>query len=682
MNVIRNPAVGTVAPAPWSTGAGDIATAVAMLPVSVIVPAYGHADYIVASIEAVLGQSIPPREVIVIDDSSPDDTAERLAPFVQDGRIRYVRQPNAGMAAARNVGAKLATSEYLYFLDDDDLVFPNALPWLVEELDAHPAAAMAFGDMVIFSEQPPETPTNWSESRDVDRVPFMIFNQLGCPGQVLIRRSAFDAIGGFDGTIWGTDDWDLWLRLLERFPARSARRPVLAYRLHANNASRNVARMYESSLRVARARLHGFPRDERVILRRFTYGQLREYHAPRLVSMFRRLRERAPVAACCGGGPRMGHDVGRRILGEARAQGFTSLGGDSARFRTILRSCRRSSDTVASGKRARHEDRMKTPAHLARIAWQHGGWAAGELVRHGLPRHLVRFYGETPGDDLMCTVVLREMRKRGRRRVWMMSRFPGLFEGNHDVERVVPHDGRYERLVSWTGGHDWDVHYGGHDHTADRSPMPARHIIALMCQSCNISGPVTLRPYLSLTEPERAAGRLAPRQLALHSSGMSAFSAMKNKEWIPERLQAVVHALRGEYTLLQLGSPHDPVLDGCVDLRGKTSIRESAAILANSVLFLGQVGFLMHLTRAVDRPAVIIYGGREMPWQSGYSSNTNLYTELPCAPCWRWNACDNVVQRLCMRSITVDDVVRAVHERAARADEPLVDDVAEIPARS
>ena len=279
----------------------------------------------------------------------------------------------------------------------------------------------------------------------------------------------------------------------------------------------------------------------------------------------------------------------------------------------------------------------------------------------------------------MCTVALREMRKRKRRGVWMMTRFPGLFERNPDVDMVVPFDGRYERLVNWAGGRAWYVQYGGHDHEADQSPIPKRHIISLMCQACDISGPVTLRPYLHLSDEERAAGRLAPRQIALHSSGMSAYSAMKNKEWFADRMQAVVHALRGDYTLVQLGSAHDPLLDGCLDLRGKTSIRESAAIIASSTLLLGQVGFLMHLTRAVDRPAVIIYGGREMPWQSGYSCNTNLTTELPCSPCWRWNACHNPIERLCMRSITVDDVVAAVHERAARADEPLVEDTDDIP---
>lgn len=325
---------------------------------------------------------------------------------------------------------------------------------------------------------------------------------------------------------------------------------------------------------------------------------------------------------------------------------------------------------------------LKTPAHVVRTVWNHAPWVAGELSRLGRPRELVRFYGNSPGDDVMCTVILRELRRRGRRGVWMMTRFPELFQGSRDVDAVVPHDGRYERMVSWMGGRAWFAHYGGHDHAADRSPVPERHILALMCESCGITGPVTLRPYVTLTDAERERGRLAPRQIAIHSSGMSADAAMRNKEWGADRMQRVVHALRGDFTFVQLGSAKDPPLDGAIDLRGRTTIRESAGILGASTLFLGQVGFLMHLARAVDRPAVVVYGGREMPWQSGYSCNTNLVTRLECSPCWRWNACDNPIQRECMLRIGVDDVVEAVLARAARADEPLAEDTDDIPPRS
>jgi len=310
------------------------------------------------------------------------------------------------------------------------------------------------------------------------------------------------------------------------------------------------------------------------------------------------------------------------------------------------------------------------PAKLVRNLLRHGTWAAGELS-HGRPRQLVHFYGNTPGDDMMCTTVLRELRQRGARGLWMMTRFPELFEGNRDVDRVVPFDERYHGLLRVVRGRSWYANYGGHDHANDESPRPRQHIIALMCEACGISGPVSLRPYLQLSDEERHRGQLRPRQLALHSSGLSAFSSMKNKEWFPDRFQAVVDALRSDFELVQLGSPDDPPLEGCLDMRGKTTRREAAAIIAGSELLLGQVGFLMHLARAVDTRAVIIYGGRELPWQSGYTCNTNLVTPLPCSPCWRWNACHNPVERDCMRRISVEDVVAAVRLTVARGDEPL-----------
>lgn len=263
------------------------------VPVSVVTTAYGHADYILASLESVLTQATPPREVIVINDGSPDETDARLAPLVREGRIRYVRQQNAGMAAARNTGAALATSEYLYFLDDDDLLLPNALTWLVEELEQHPDAAMVYGDEVLFSGEPPPLPPSISsETQPVDHTLFLLFTRIGSPGQVLIRRSAFESVGGFDSRIWGTDDWDLWLRLLERYPARFAHRPVLAYRVHGENASRNVARMYESGLSVSRRHIGRLPGELRPAQRRYTYMVQRRWHAPRLEQMLRTALER------------------------------------------------------------------------------------------------------------------------------------------------------------------------------------------------------------------------------------------------------------------------------------------------------------------------------------------------------------------------------------------------------
>jgi ADP-heptose:LPS heptosyltransferase len=151
---------------------------------------------------------------------------------------------------------------------------------------------------------------------------------------------------------------------------------------------------------------------------------------------------------------------------------------------------------------------------------------------------------------------------------------------------------------------------------------------------------------------------------------------MRNKQWYPDRFQSVVDALRSDFDFIQLGSASDPPLQNVKDFRGKTSIRQSAALLHHARLYVGTVGFLMHLARAVDCQSVIVFGGREAPWQSGYSCNVNLYTPVPCAPCWRWNRCD--YNRRCMSSISANDVIRAVREIALRPAKPLATDTVDI----
>jgi ADP-heptose:LPS heptosyltransferase len=153
---------------------------------------------------------------------------------------------------------------------------------------------------------------------------------------------------------------------------------------------------------------------------------------------------------------------------------------------------------------------------------------------------------------------------------------------------------------------------------------------------------------------------------------------MRNKEWFPERFQAVVDAFNGTLEFVQLGSAADPKIAGAKDLRGQTTMRQSAAILYHARLYLGTVGFLMHLARAVECPSVIVYGGREAPWQSGYGCNINLYTPLPCAPCWRWNTCD--FDRKCMATIASQDVVRGVEQLISRPRGPLPIDTVNVVA--
>ena len=157
---------------------------------------------------------------------------------------------------------------------------------------------------------------------------------------------------------------------------------------------------------------------------------------------------------------------------------------------------------------------------------------------------------------------------------------------------------------------------------------------------------------------------------------MAARHPMRNKQWYEERFQSVVDALAGEIDFIQIGSAADPPLQRVRDLRGATRIRETAAILYHARLYVGTVGFPMHLARAVECPSVIVFGGREAPWQSGYICNSNIYSEVPCAPCWRSNTCD--FDRRCMSDISVDDVVSAIRQMMGRPRNPLAVETIEI----
>lgn len=256
--------------------------------VTVVVPTYGHEAYVLDTLASVFAQDYPAVEVIVVDDGSPDRTEAVLAPLAREERIRYVRQANAGAAAARNAGAALARGELLLFLDDDDLLYHGALACLASALDAHPELAFISGRRIAFADAPgstaPTTPPAPSdaEGADVvryDRLAFLVANQITSPGQVLMRRAAFEAVGGFDRELWGTDDWDLWLRLLARHLGGMCARPTLAYRLHAANASRQGGRMRQNARAVVRRHVKPLPAELRTPLKALIARHQREYLA-------------------------------------------------------------------------------------------------------------------------------------------------------------------------------------------------------------------------------------------------------------------------------------------------------------------------------------------------------------------------------------------------------------------
>ena len=298
--------------------------------------------------------------------------------------------------------------------------------------------------------------------------------------------------------------------------------------------------------------------------------------------------------------------------------------------------------------------------HLLRILPR----PVGRLLRHGRPRRALLFGPLSLGDDLLCTAVLREARRR-RQPFAMLTNRPELFRHNPDPTRLVPIDDYYVAALRRLGTRVVQPYYlQANPAEPAREPAPPRHIIAEMCRLAGLHGEVTLRPYLHLTADERARGSLFPRQVAIHSTALTAAIAYPTKEWGAERLDAVARALGRDCQLVQLGAAQDPPLPVARDLRGRTTLREAAAVLAASAAFVGLEGFLTHLARAVDCPAVVVFGGRAEPRIFGYDCNVNLYSAVECAPCGLRDGCPYTLK--CLAAITPESVVAAVRALVTR----------------
>jgi hypothetical protein len=284
------------------------------------------------------------------------------------------------------------------------------------------------------------------------------------------------------------------------------------------------------------------------------------------------------------------------------------------------------------------------------------------------------------GDELLLTCVARELRKRmPNHRIWQIGFADQLLQGNPDYSLIFGKEHwplRHSNLLK-----HWRMvlRYTEMPATGYEVP-PSEHILAVLCRKAGIRGEIELRPFCHLLEAEAIAGRLAPLQVTIQSVGEKTHETwMNNKNWYHERFQTVVDGILKKWpdiTIIQLGVASDPPLKGVWDLRGKTGLRHTAAILSQSLCFIGTSGLLVHLARSVDCHSVVIYGGREHSWQSGYTCNENLDTLLPCAPCWLWHDCD--FDRECMKRIAPTQVLAAVDRALASVRKPSPADTATI----
>lgn len=196
--------------------------------VTTIIPSHNRAGILFEAIESVLAQQFRDAELIVIDDGSTDDTAQRLAAY--KGRIRVARQAHTGVSAARNRGISLAQGEFIAFLDSDDLWLPNKLSAQVAFFDRRPDALICQTEETWIRKGVRVNPKRYHKKRSGMIFEDSVKRCVVSPSAVMIRRELFDLVGTFDESLPACEDYDLWLRTTARFPVYLLPTPLILKR--------------------------------------------------------------------------------------------------------------------------------------------------------------------------------------------------------------------------------------------------------------------------------------------------------------------------------------------------------------------------------------------------------------------------------------------------------------------
>lgn len=204
-----------------------------MAKVAVIIPTHNRADRLGRAIKSVLNQTFGDFELMVVDDGSKDNPEEVVWSFA-DRRIRFIRHETArGAAAARNAGIRTTGGAYVAFLDDDDEWYPDKLAEQVAVMEKGlEPLAVVYGAYDIVNSEGDIVRTR-TPSHAGDLHPLLLrSNPIGGTSMVLIRRESLESVGLFDERLQSLEDYDLYLRLSERFTFDFVSKPVCKYMRH------------------------------------------------------------------------------------------------------------------------------------------------------------------------------------------------------------------------------------------------------------------------------------------------------------------------------------------------------------------------------------------------------------------------------------------------------------------
>lgn len=234
--------------------------------IAVIVPAYGVAHLLGEALDSLLAQELQDWECVVIDDGAPDDVAGAVAPYLADPRITFLATRNQGVSAARNTAIAATCAPLIALLDGDDRFRSDYLSTMAALLEGDPAIRLATCNALIFGAVPQDRLCFQTKQGTSDGTRGTLADVLDRSFGVYIgttfRRADFDRVGGFDTTMAQSEDFDLWVRLMELGGhAWYVDKVMGEYRVRPNSASAHAGRMLMGNIRVYEKARAALPAD-------------------------------------------------------------------------------------------------------------------------------------------------------------------------------------------------------------------------------------------------------------------------------------------------------------------------------------------------------------------------------------------------------------------------------------
>jgi GT2 family glycosyltransferase len=234
--------------------------------IAVVIPFYNGAAYIERALRSVHAQTVPAAEVVVVDDGSTPEEADFLRKIQPQYGFTLLHQENGGQGAARNAGVAASSAPYICFLDQDDFYLERHNRILLDAIpEDDPRWGFVYGDLWEASGQGQIVRHGMIKAFGV-QPKRDLFDILGkdlfvLPSAMLIRRAAFEAVGGFDTQFTGYEDDDLCLRLFRAgYTSPFVDKAVTVWCMHGASTSFNM-RMFHSCLRYFKKLVAAFPDD-------------------------------------------------------------------------------------------------------------------------------------------------------------------------------------------------------------------------------------------------------------------------------------------------------------------------------------------------------------------------------------------------------------------------------------